>query len=319
MEKSVTAPSPTDSAAEARNAQAAFWSDASLFGVVLIWGINMPVMKIGLDQLNVFVFNAIRLCVSAGVLGGFAWRELRRGIFPRSEITWKQIGLYGILASGLYQLLFLLGIAHTTAGNTALIMATVPMWTALLARTFLGEILHRISWGGLVIALTGTILVAVQKGNVTADENHLLGNLIVLGAALTWSSVTTYSRRLLTRISPMQLSAMAVAIALPLHLTAAWWNYEESLSVLRSPGIWVILLYSGILSSGLALPMWSFGVRHAGAAHAAVFQNLIPVVAIIAAWFSRGETASIPQLIGGALILGGLVIMRIGRRKLHIP
>ena len=291
------------------------WSDASLIGVALIWGINIPIMKIGLDQLNVFVFNAIRLTVSALVLTLFAWRELRDGILPKTGITWRQVVIYAVLSSGLYQVLFLLGIAHTTSGNTALIMATVPMWTALLALIFLGESLHRVSWWGLVIALVGTVLVAAQKGDFTADGNHLIGNLIVLTAALVWSGGTVYSRPLLKQISPLQISALASVIALPIHFAAAWGHFESSFSALQSTEIWTILLYSGILSSGLALPMWNFGVRHAGAAHAAIIQNLIPLIAIVAAWFSRGETATAAQLGGGALILGGLVIMRIGRRK----
>ncbi|MCA9071839.1 MAG: DMT family transporter, partial [Planctomycetaceae bacterium] len=160
-----------------------------------------------------------------------------------------------------------------------------------------------------------TILVATQSGNVTTSRVNLLGNAIILGAALIWSGGTVYSRPLLQQISPMQLSATASVIALPLHWFMARGELESSLPVLNSASLWFILLFSGVLSSGLALPMWNFGVRQAGAAHAAVIQNLIPVVAILAAWISRGETATSPQMIGGALILGGLVLMRRGREK----
>ena len=59
--------------------------------------------------------------------------------------------------------------------------------------------------------------------------------------------------------------------------------------------------------------MWHFGVKHAGAAHAAIVQNLIPVVAIVATWISRGEAPTGPQMFGGAMILIGLVSMRISR------
>lgn len=113
----------------------------------------------------------------------------------------------------------------------------------------------------------------------------------------------------------MQLSALAMLIALPLHLGVAFGHYESSLPMLQSGTLWAILLFSGVLSSGLAFPLWSMGVRHAGAAHASVIQNLVPLIAIAAAWISRGETSTLPQLIGGVLILGGLVIMRIAREK----
>jgi drug/metabolite transporter (DMT)-like permease len=289
------------------------WSDLSLLSVAVIWGINIPIMKIGLDHLNLYVFNAIRLAISAGVLVAFSWKELRNGFLPEGGITWRQVLIYAVLASGFYQLLFLLGMARTTSGNTALIMATIPMWTALLARVFIGETIQRLAWSGLCIALVGTIIVAVQTGNISAGTDHLWGNLIILLAALVWSGGTVYSRPLLRRTSPLHLSAVASIVALPMHLVVAAGYYESSTAELQSVSIWVILLYSGVLSSGLALPLWNVGVRHAGAAHAAIIQNLIPLIAIFAAWISRGETATAAQLVGGSLILTGLVLMRVRR------
>ncbi|MEO2028329.1 MAG: DMT family transporter [Fuerstiella sp.] len=289
--------------------------DAALVGVALIWGINIPIMKTGLDQLDPFVFNAIRLTISACVLGGFALREHRRGHRSKPGVSRTRILIYGIVVSGFYQLLFLLGIDRTTSGNTALIICTVPMWTALLARLFIGERLLRLAWCGLLVALSGTVIVALQKGDVTTGSEYLAGNLCILGAALVWSAATVGSRSMLKSISPLRLSATAAVIALPLHLLFAVGRYEQSMSALQSVDVWLIIVYAGVLSSGLALPMWNFGVRHAGAAHAAIIQNLIPLIAILAAWLARGESATTAQLFGGGLILGGLVIMRYGRQN----
>lgn len=290
------------------------WPDASLVGVALIWGINIPFMKIGLDKIDGYVFNAIRLTVSALVLAVIAGREYRRGIRPKAGLRWRSVVLFGLMVSGLYQLLFLLGMERTTSGNTALIIATVPIWTALIARLFGIEQISRPAWAGLLIALTGTVIVALQKGDVNAGAQHLIGNLIILGAALAWSGGTVFSRKLLEKISPLQLSASAAMMALPLHLVMSIGHYENSSAGLSSGSVWLIIIYSGVLSSGLALPMWNFGVRHAGAAHSAIIQNLVPVIAIIAAWLSRGEVPSGAQLFGGAMIIAGLVTMRMTRK-----
>ena len=306
--------SRTSMRAKPPDSAATIWPDASLFGVALIWGINIPFMKIGLDQLDIFVFNAIRLSISALVLVGFAWHERRRGIVPHPSLRWSQLLIYGVTVSAVYQLLFLIGMSRTTSGNTALIVSTVPMWTALLAWIFLAETLRALSWCGLLIALAGTVIVALQKGDVTTGAEHLQGNLLILGSALMWSGGTVYSRPLLRRISPMQLSASAAVIALPIHWFVAAKRFDSNLSALGTANLWLIMLYAGVLSSGLALPMWNYGVRHAGAAHAAIIQNLIPVVTIVAAWISRGEKVTSAQLLGGALILGGLIIMRLGRK-----
>ena len=285
-----------------------------MIGVSVIWGVNIPLMKIGLDQIDVYVFNAIRLAVSATVLGLFAWSERRRGIRPKPGLTFKQIAIFASMIAAIYQVLFLLGVSRTTSGNTALIMATVPMWTALLARLFLHEKLRRLAWSGLTVALVGTIIVALQKGDVSVEQKVLLGNLTILGAALLWSSGTVYSRQLLTKISPVQLSASAAVLALPVHLLLAAGRYETSLPALQSVNLWLIILYSGVLSSGLSLPMWNYGVRQAGAAHAAVIQNLIPLVAIIAAYLIRDEPVTQAQILGGSLIVSGVLMVRLGRQ-----
>lgn len=291
-------------------------ADVCLFGVAIIWGVNIPLMKTGVDELDRYVFNAIRLTISATVLAGFAGWERARGTVSKPGISRLALVLYAVLAAGMYQVFFLLGISNTTSGNTALIVSTVPVWTALMARMFLGERLRGLAWCGLVVALIGTMIVAFQKGDVTSDDEHLWGNLFMIGAALTWSGGTVYSRRLLRFISPMKLAAIAAVVSLPVHYIVAMDKGVASQEhVLESGQIWIIIAYAGVLSSGLALPMWNYGVRHAGAAHAAIIQNLIPLVAIVAAWLSRSEVPTTWQITGGVLILTGLIVMRNARNR----
>lgn len=270
-------------------------------------------MKVGLDNIDVYAFNAIRLFISSLILIFIAWQSQTGTGLRYSRQTWLQIFIYGTLSSGLYQVLFLLGIAKTTSGNASLIMSTVPMWTALLALIFLNERLSRLAWIGLFVALAGTMIVTAQNG-ISGNPEHLVGNAIMLVAALTWASGTVKSRRLLKEISPLTLSAISSTMMLPLHFGIAANRLTESLRVLPQFNVWLPLLYSGIFSTGVALVMWNYGVREAGAAHAAVFQNMIPVFAFISAWIVRGETISLSQIIGGTLIIGGLVVMRRARR-----
>ena len=285
-------------------------SDACLIGVAFIWGINIPFMKNGLDQMDWYAFNAIRLVFSAIVLAALAWNEYRRGHRPAATLNKRNLLIYAIVVSGVYQFLFLLGISRTTSANTALIISTIPMWTALAARMFLLERLKLVAWFGLCVAFVGTLIVALQKPDLELGPQTLIGNLCIIGAALGWAAGTVISRPLLKSISPMQLSACSAVIALPFHVAIAAPALGEGVKQLANPAVLSIILYSGVFSTGLALPMWSFGVRHSGAARAAVFQNLVPVIAIAAAWLVRGEAAGWIQILGGALIIGGLVIMR---------
>jgi drug/metabolite transporter (DMT)-like permease len=289
----------------------AVWPDLSLLGVALIWGVNIPMMKSGLVGIEPFAFNAVRLLLSALVLVLFALRE-KPPVVEQPQGLWKQVLLYSVIASGIYQWMFLLGISRTASGNGSLIMATVPMWTAVLARFLLKETLRGLAKVGLVTALTGTMIVALEKG-VSGDRALLTGNFFMLMAALTWAWATVQSRKVLPYVSPMRLSAISSVSMLPFQFALAATSLTSSLPQLRETSVWAPLVYAGVLSTGLALPMWSYGVRHSGAAQAAVFQNLVPVVAIATAWFFRGEPVTQNQIIGGALIIGGLVLVRRGR------
>lgn len=291
--------------------QRSVWPDLSLLGVALIWGVNIPIMKIGLVDVEPFAFNAVRLALSAVVLTVLALRESSSS--PKWPLgLWKQIAIYAVIASGMYQILFLLGVTRTATGNGSLIMATVPMWTALLARFLLGERLNWLARAGLTTAFLGTLVVALEKG-ISGDRHLLIGNFFMLMAALTWAWGTVQSRKVLPYISPMRLSAISAVSMLPVHFACAATSLESILPRLNEMNFCGSIIYAGVLSTGLALPMWSYGVRHSGAAQAAVFQNLVPIVAIASAWLIQGDAVTSNQILGGVLILGGLVLVRKSR------
>ncbi|MFO1005167.1 MAG: DMT family transporter [Planctomycetaceae bacterium] len=291
--------------------QRTVWPDLSLLGVALIWGVNIPVMKIGLVDVEPFAFNAVRLALSALVLAVLALRESSPSTkWPPG--LWKQIAIYAVIASGMYQILFLLGVTRTATGNGSLIMATVPMWTALLARFLLGERLNWLARIGLTTAFLGTLVVALEKG-ISGDRHLLIGNFFMLMAALTWAWGTVQSRKVLPYISPMRLSAISAASMLPVQFACAATSLTSIVPRLDERNVLGSIVYAGVLSTGLALPMWSYGVRHSGAAQAAVFQNLVPIVAIASAWLIQGDPVTSSQILGGVLILGGLVLVRRSR------
>ncbi len=296
-------------------------ADLSLLSVAVIWGVNIPMMKVALEMksgetsMHPYALNAFRLVISAAVLLAFAWHEYRGGVRPTESLSWRRVLIYAAVVSGAYQLLFLLAVTRATSADISLIMATVPMWTALSARYFLKETLPKMAWIGLIIAFTGTMIVTLQRDSpvTTAASNRFVGNVLALVAALAWAGGTVFSRPLLKTISPIQLSACSATIGLPFHIVLAWHVLPASLPMLYEIPMQLCLLYSGVLSTGLALAMWSFGVRAAGAAQAAMFQNLTPLVAIAAAWLWRGESVSTEQTMGGIMIIGGLIIMRRSR------
>jgi drug/metabolite transporter (DMT)-like permease len=290
--------------------------------VALIWGVNLAVMKIGLEAVDLFVFNAFRLTLSALVLGICTSLENRaqtpatagtqkiKTNHPRPFRMWTTIILFSIFSGGLYQILFAVGIDHTTAGNTALIISSMPMWIAVLSFFLLHEKLGW-AWIGLIVAFLGTALVAMQKGSLSFDSENQFGNLMVLTAALAWALAAVISRPMLKFISPIRLAFYATVGTLPIHYAMPWIMDSPNIADVWQPGVLACIVYSGVFSTGLAYAMWNYGVQQLGASHAAVFQNLVPLVALIAAYVSPLHEMVTPmQIIGGSLILSGLFVTR---------
>lgn len=297
----------------ARNAGEAWRADLVLLVVVLIWGVNIPVMKGALAELHPFAFNLLRLTLSVAFLGcmdRLARRRRRDGAPPERAVSWRMIVLLGVMGGLVYQVLFLVGINETTAGNTGLLVATVPLWTAVIASLCGIDRIRSSAWLGLIVAFAGTAVIALEGGDLDLASGHLRGNAMVLGAMLLWAAFTVLSKPVLTVMSPIRLAFLTSLVVMPGHVGLAWSHLDPVIEGRLSAGAWGAIVYSGLLSTGLAYVLWNDSVRKVGPSHTAICNNLVPVVALLASWLTLGETITITQVVGGAMILGGLVAMR---------
>ena len=299
MKKSATAPSLTQDRARFTRV------DAALLLVVLIWGTNFVVMKSTFDALPPFAFNVVRLSLATVLLIlALWWKEGWRSIPKRDWL--KLIGL-GLLGSTFYQIPFIAGLNLTTAGNSALLIATIPVWAALLARLLGWERITPRMWLGISLSFLGVILVTVASPNgFSLNSSGFLGDLLTLVAAVCWAGYTVFSKDLLKRYSPLRVSTLALIpgvaglwlVSLPAVLQTDW----SDLSV----GGWAAVLYSGVFSIAVAYVIWATGVQRVGAARTAVYNNLIPVVTFILAYLVLSQPMAPLQLLGGAVVLVGV-------------
>lgn len=279
-----------------------------------MWGINILVFKHGINDFNPWVFNALRLLFATATLGLLVWIESRIRPVPRREFSKLKVFVFAMFTGFFYLLFFVQGVSMTTAGNTALIMSAMPMWTALLSFMFVKERLPGITWIGLLVTFIGTVLVTTYSGGkVSLGSEYTIGNLLILLASLTWASGTLLSRPLLQSVSPLQLAFWSALITTPMHLLIIApqipENWEKATEWTRA----VEIIYSGAFSTGLAYASWHVGVRILGGSHAAVYQNVVTLVAVLGGWLVLHERPVTVQIVGGVLIVIGLIAMRTGR------
>ena len=283
-------------------------TDIMLLAMSLIWGINFSVVKFGTEWLEPLVYNATRIVLAALAFVVVArWSAEERP----SASDRRALVLLGMLGQGIYQILFILGLARSRAGTAALVLAAGPEFSALIGRARGSEFLSRRGWLGIALQLAGMGAVVFGASRAGPEgRDSLLGMLLILGGALAWAFVSVLVQPYTDRVGSLQLGALTTtggavlvaAMAIPGALGVDW-------GAVRLP-VWGAVLYSGILALVVANIFWIRGVRRLGPTHVAMFSNLQPMIALVIAWIALGEVPTPWQLIGAGGIMTGLLISR---------
>ena len=281
--------------------------DAALLAVVFIWGFNFVVMKSVFNEnsLAPLAFNAVRLTLAALLL--LVVLFVKEGWQPMPRRDWLEIAGLGVLGNALYQIPFILGLELTTPENSSLLIATIPIWAALLAKILGWERISGRVWAGILLSFAGVVLVALASSQeFSLNSLSFLGDLLTLAAAICWAGYTVFSKGLLVKYSPLRLSALTLAVG----VLGLWTVALPSVLDIRWEGIsgwaWVAIVYSGALSIALCYVIWAAGVKHVGAARTAVYNNLVPVVTFIAAYATLQQPIALLQIVGGVIVLTGV-------------
>jgi len=282
-------------------------TDVSLVAMAIIWGVNFSVVKYGAGQVAPLVFNSARVLLAAAALSLLAF-------LPRpAPITRRDIGallLLGVLGNGVYQWLFIEGVALTRAGDAALVVAASPALIALVSRLRGEERVTARAVAGIALSVLGIGFVVYSGTRVVVKGASVKGDLLVLAGSASWAVYTVWLAPYTRRVDGITLSTYTMlGGAIMLGLISAPELARVSWSTV-STGAWVAILYSGLGSLVLAYLFWYRGVRVIGPTKTAMYSNLQPLVALIVAWIMLGEHPTPWQGVGAGCIMAGLLLTR---------
>lgn len=270
----------------------------------VLWGANFSVMKSALEEIGPLAFNALRFPLAAlALLAILRWRG-RRLLPPRGD--WLKVAALGLVGHVGYQLLFIVGVDLTLAGNASLLIATTPVWVVLLATTFRTERFSPLVFAGAAVALAGAAVLIV--GGDETGGGSSVGDLLVLGSAVMWALYTAFARRIIKRRGALEITAWTLWVGAPVLFLAGLPSLIETDLSRISAGAWAEVVYAGLAAVSVAYFLWYQGVRRIGQSRTAVYANLVPVVALIVAWVWLGEVPVLVQLVGAALIFAGVAV-----------
>lgn len=277
---------------------------------MVAWAANFIVVKAANEQIPPVTFAFLRFGTAAlTLLIALRWREGSFG-WPGRD-AWAIMGL-GALGFGVYQIMWSIALQEIPAGDSALLIAATPVFTALLAVVAGADILTRGKLLGSLVSFAG-VAVIVASGPGLSLGNALVGDLLTIAAAVCWSIYTAFGAPILRRHSPLRTTAWAmVGGALLLAIPAAVQSQGLDWTAIRADA-WAGLAFSAFIPAGVANVLVFSAIRLLGPTRVTVFQFLVPFIAVMLGAIFLSEPVRAEQLLGGAVIVLGLVVARSNR------
>jgi drug/metabolite transporter (DMT)-like permease len=276
---------------------------AAALVAVSVWGGWIPVTRLGLvTRIAPEDVAALRYGCAALLLAPVLWLRWR-------AIPWRRGWVLSILVLGAgipYFLLFTHGLALANSGQAAILgPGASSALTAILAITLLGERLQPAQWAGLALTLAGIVLLVAHDG--LQGGAGLAGFALILAASLAWAAYTVAGRTL--ALSPVLNAALVAvpngAVYVPVYLARGGGAH---LSALPLGALALQLVYQGLLAAVVALIAYAYAVQRLGAATAAGYTPLAPVLAALLGWLLVGDPLSGTTLAGLAAVTLGVLI-----------
>jgi drug/metabolite transporter (DMT)-like permease len=273
-------------------------------GAASIWGAMYVVSKVVLEVIPPFALITLRL-----LIGGLAlWALISmRGGLKISRVQFWQVGGVGVIGYGISLGLQFLGTKLSTAANGSLVTSATPAFVLLFAAWILRERITRRRLFALLLSTLGVIAVIDPRSTQLKSE-LFIGNLALLGAALTWALYSVLIRVVTRSLDVLAVSLVAFLGGLAIVMPAGALELQHQVIGPVTPGVAAGVLFLGLIATALAMVLWNtaFAVLDAGLASLTFFAQ--PVVGTLLGWFFLGERMTPLFILGGLLIGAGLAI-----------
>ncbi len=236
-------------------------------------------------------------------------------VLPPRE-AWKRVAFVAAVLVPLNQSLFIGGLSATTPAHGALIFALTPLAVLVVSVLAGEERLTPAKSAGTALALAGCALVVLDRQGPSDSGGSWTGDLVVVGAMLSWVAYTVAGRPLVQRHGPVRATGWAFAAGVLLIAPYGGPRLAQAPLASAPPAAWMAVAFLVVLSSLVANLCWSFGLAHLEPSRVAVYSNLQPITTALLSWLVTGEPMTPLLLAGGFLVVAGVVAAtRLGRGR----
>jgi len=289
-------------------------ADAGLLVLVnAMWAAQYPAYKTATSRAGPVALALWTFLIAALVLAPFFLRERRLSAARDPKFEWRDFLLLAALGLIPGSAVLAWGTKLSTASNAALLYLTLPVITAVMAVTLLGERMTMVRWGSLLLALLGVLIVSGSDWHHANlhSMRFLGGNLIILAAITGSGFYNVYSKRLLGRFTPLEVLVFGYLIAAGLCVPLVLVMEPSALAATRlyTFGVWVSLVVLSVFSWGLAMVLWMHLLRRLDVSQASVSIYLLPLLGVLFSAVLLKEKITLAMLVGGLLTLAGTILI----------
>jgi drug/metabolite transporter (DMT)-like permease len=289
-------------------------ANAGLLLAALLAGASVVATRVAVQSVPPLSLAVMRYAQGGLILGLCLLLLARSQLRVRRQDLLTLIVL-GTLLFAAFPLLFNAGLRLTEAARGSLMLATVPVWSALLARLSGQERLVTRQLIGLALATGGVAVAVAERGlDWQGHGAALVGDGLILVAALCGAAYGVLVKRISGRYSALTVTAYGMLIGTLLLLPAALAEGLPAAVVDLDGQTLILVLFLGVLGGAVVWYLYGFALSKLTPTQAAVYVNLNPLSAIILATTLLGERVTGPMLLGLAMVLAGVVLMNWPRR-----
>lgn len=278
-----------------------------------VWGSTFVVTKELIALWPPFTLAFVRVVIGTLVLMPLAVARHRREM----RLPWATIWVMGLLGVALYYLTFNVAMVYISASQGALVQASIPAMTALVAVVWLRERASALRWLGIVLSVIG-VLIVFSGNSAAGASSTVLGNALMFASVVCWALYTSMAKRVAgfdALVISVCVTGTGSLLLLPLSAYEVLSGGLQPLSLLG----WLGVLYLGGVASGLAYVLYNASLRHLDASAVGVYTNLIPVVGVLTGVIVLGEPLSIRAIAGGAVVMLGVWITSRPESRKPVP